>query len=141
MSENNQPLNFVLGFAEGLFSPVVELVVGILVGVGVVIASALSSAGAPNMAGYITLIFVVVVLVDILRNIISSFRHSAFAFGNVVGDVFGLVIFYQAIRFVSPESADYSLFWTGVMVVSLIIGCVVTGVRAMGSGRSDYYGY
>lgn len=139
MYESKRTPAIVAGFAEGFLAPVVELLAGILIGASLLISDTMSSAtGTPSLSNNLTLIFTIIACVDILRNIFVSFSHTQFAIGNVAGNVFGLFVFYGAIGVVSPESANSSLFWTIVMLVSLIIGIIVT-VWKTGSEQSSYY--
>ena len=97
-----------------------------------------STTGGPSASNYLALIFTIIVTVDILRNIISSLSHTQFAVGNVIGNIFGLFVFYGAISVVSPESANSSLFWTIVMFVSLIVGILLT-LWKVKSEQGSYY--
>lgn len=138
MTERGSVPRFVGGLIEGFFAPVVELVVGVLIGASITISDTMSSAtGTQNVSPNISLIFTVIAVVDILRNIISCLFHTQWAIGNVIGNIFGLFVFYNAISFVSPESADSALFWTIVMTASLVIGVVITIWQK--SRESKYY--
>ncbi len=126
---NQTPI--LAGFVEGLFAPVIELVVGVMIGAVLFVSDTMSSvAGTPSMSNTIALTFTLIAIVDIIRNIVVSFLHSQFAIGNVAGNILGLFIFYSAISTVSPESANSSVFWTAIMLVSLIIGIVATAWKA-----------
>jgi len=139
MYESRKTPAIILGFVEGFLAPVFELVIGILIGASLLVSSSMSSAtGTPSLSNYISLIFTIIAGVDILRNIFASLMHTQFAIGNVVGNVFGLFIFYGAIHVVSPESANSSMFWTIVMLFSLIIGICLTVWKAR-SEQGSYY--
>lgn len=138
MNLSNRPPAIIAGFTEGLFAPVVELVVGFMIGAVLLVSDTMSSAtGTPNMSNSLNLVFIVISIVDILRNIFVSLSHSQFALGNVAGNVVGLFIFYGAISTVSPESANSSLLWTIVLLISLIVGIALTVWKA----RQENNGY
>ncbi len=127
ITRRSTPSPFIAGFAEGFFSPVLELVFGILIGAALTVGEEASSAtGTLNPLPNFTLIFTVVSVIDIIRNIGSSLAHSSLAMGNVVGNIFGLFIFYGAISAVSQESATSSVFWTAIMAISLVAGIILT---------------
>jgi len=139
MYESRKTPAIVLGFAEGFLAPVIELVAGIMIGAFLLVSSSIGAAtGIPSLSNYTSLIFTTIACVDILRNIFASLMHAQFAIGNVVGNVFGLLIFYGAIRVISPESANSSIFWTIVMLLSLIIGICLTFWKTR-SEQNDYY--
>lgn len=126
MSSNRTPAIFV-GFGEGFLAPIVELVVGVLIGATLLVSETVSSAtGTANIPNNIGLTFTIIASVDIIRNIIISFSHSQFAIGNIAGNICGLFLFYGSISVVSPESANSSVFWTIIMLISLIIGVFLT---------------
>lgn len=139
MYEGRKTPAIILGFAEGFLAPVIELVVGIMIGATLLISDTMSSTtGTSSLSNYITLIFTIIACVDILRNIIISLSHTQFAIGNVAGNIVGLFIFYGAIHVVSLESANSSLFWTIVMLLSLIIGTCLTTWKARREQDSYY---
>lgn len=119
MSRGNDYPPIVAGFIEGSFAPVVELVVGVMITSLTAVSSAM---GAPNMVGLIALVSIV----DILRNTLSRLLHTQFAMENVIGNIFGIVFFYSAIGYVSPEAANSSLLLTMILAISLLVGVIIT---------------
>lgn len=98
----------IVGFGEGLVSPVIELLIS-----GLITAfSAVSSAtGAPNLTWF----FVVFATIDLLRNIAGCLLHTQYAIGHVVGSIFGIAICYSSINLINREVASSSLLTTLVM--------------------------
>lgn len=89
MYDNNKDIhnirNFIFGFADGLFAPVIELLFGVYLGIAITVANTMSAAtGTPNSSANISLILGIIFAVDILRNIISCLMHTSFAFGNII---------------------------------------------------------
>jgi len=112
----------VSGFIEGLLSPVLELIFGVFV---TALNSISSSAAASSMVGFIALFSVM----DVLRNVLACYFHSQFAIGNVLGNVLGILLFYGAIKTISPEAATSSLPLTIILIISLIMGIFVASWR------------
>jgi hypothetical protein len=136
---SNRTPAFIVGFGEGLFAPIVELLVGVLIGATLLVSDTVSSAtGAANISNNIALTFTIIASVDILRNIIISFSHSQFAVGNIAGNICGLFLFYGSISVISPESVNSSIFWTIIMLISLIIGIFIT-VWKLRQEQNTYY--
>jgi hypothetical protein len=129
MSRGSKTPPIVLGFAEGLIAPVVELVIGVWVTALTAIGSAM---GTPNVTGFIALFSIV----DVLRNIIACLLHTQFAIGNVIGNIFGIFLFYGSISSLSSEAANSSLLLTIILTISLIVGVCITIWR---SRNSDSY--
>jgi hypothetical protein len=111
------------GFTEGLFAPLFELIVDVFV---TALNSISSATGASSMVWFIALFSIM----DVLRNAVVCYFHSQFAIGNVFGNILGILLFYGAIKTVSPEAATSSLLLTIILVISLIIGIFVTAWRA-----------
>jgi hypothetical protein len=136
---SNRTPAIIVGFGEGFFAPIVELLVGVLIGATLLVSDTVSSAtGAANISNNIALTFTIIASVDILRNIIISFSHSQFAVGNIAGNICGLFLFYGSISVISPESVNSSIFWTIIMLISLIIGIFIT-VWKLRQEQNTYY--
>ncbi|MGA2681855.1 MAG: hypothetical protein ABSF44_08660 [Candidatus Bathyarchaeia archaeon] len=135
MSIDNRTPPIVIGFAEGLLAPIFELVISILVASAIAINSA---TGSPNLTWVISLFF----LMDFARNVISCLLHTQYAIGHVAGSIFGIILFYGAISFVSREVANSSLLITIILIVSLFVGvCIAVwqGIRNNRNSETRYY--
>jgi len=121
----------VTGFIEGLFAPVSELILSVFITTGYLFLDIMRSGiGASNIFNIMSLTFGLIILIDFIRNIIIALMANQFAIGNIIGNFFGLFIFYGAISAASPESAYTSVFGTTIMSLSLIIGIIIKWWRA-----------
>jgi hypothetical protein len=127
---NSDSPPIVAGFIEGLFAPVFELIFAVF-------ATALNSVstvtGAPNMG----LFFAVFGILDLTRSVLACLAHTQFAIGNVIGNFFGIWLFYGAIKDVSQEAANSSFLLTVILAISLIIGFAITIWRNTTSTEYD----
>jgi hypothetical protein len=118
---------FIAGFVEGLLAPVFELVVVVILSAFAQAGQGLST-GAPPFYLFLALLFII----DLVRSVAIGLSHSEFAVGNVIGNVFGIYIFYSSLSTVSAQAANDSLIFTVAMVVSFVLGLV-----ALATGSSS----
>jgi uncharacterized membrane protein YdjX (TVP38/TMEM64 family) len=91
--------------------------------------------GSPNLSGFIVLISIV----DFVRNILLGLSASQFALGNLIGNIFGIVLFYGLISSVSSEAANYSLLLTIILAISWGVGAYLWLLRRR--NNDSYSGY
>jgi hypothetical protein len=131
MARSRETSPYIVGFFEGLLSPVLELVIGTMISAMITAVNTLSTAtGAPNLSWAIGLAS----LFDFLRNILSNYAHPELATGNVVGNIFGLFLFYSAISQVSSGDANSIVLSVIILTTSWIVGVYVWWVQ-----RRKYY--
>ena len=124
MSSANYP-PIVGGFIEGLLAPFIELIIVVF---ATAVNSISSASGAINMLWF----FALFSIIDLLRNVLLCWLFTQFAKGNVIGNILGIFLFYEAINSVSPEAANYSLALTIILTFSLITGVFITAWRYIG---------
>jgi|SRR3989304_965193 len=112
---------FIAGLVQGVSLPVIEMLVAILASAGTLVV--FSSTVNPSLTLLLT--FAVLLGLDLTRNITIGLSHSRFAKGNIIGNIFGLVLFYAAINTIAPHAAALSLLFTGVLAMSFAIGLAI----------------
>jgi hypothetical protein len=119
MSNGTNTPPIIAGFIEGLLAPVVELIIAVMV---TALNAVNSATGSPDITWFIALFSIM----EILRSIFACILHTEFAIGNVIGNVFGIIIFYGAVSTISSEAANSSLLLTIILIISLILGIFLT---------------
>jgi hypothetical protein len=122
MSKGSNTPPIVAGFIEGLLAPLSELLIGIII---TALNAVNSAMGSPNLSGFIALISIV----DFVRNILLGLSASQFALGNLIGNIFGIVLFYGLISSVSSEAANYSMLLTIILAISWGVGAYLWLLR------------
>lgn len=108
------------GFIVGLLAPVFELI-------GSLMWSAFRSA-APDIWGTGILLSgaVIIVVVDLFRNVIIGLSRSEFAVGNVFGSIIGLILFGGVIFQDSGEAFFESVLLTLALTGSFVLSLYLT---------------
>jgi hypothetical protein len=110
----------VAGFIEGLLAPILELFSALI------LSAAQSSSTSFFSTGIIASDALVLLLVDFTRNVIIGSSRSQFAVGNIVGNVFGLLIFGGVVLQDSGEAIVESVFLTAALLVSFLLSVYLT---------------
>ncbi len=120
LSRQEYPL-FIAGLVQGVSLPVIEMLVAVLASAGTQVF--FRSTIDPSLTLQLTV--AVLLALDLSRNIVIGLSHSRFAKGNIIGNTFGLGLFYATIHAITPAAAAMSLLFTGVLAISFAIGLVM----------------
>ncbi|MCL4435315.1 MAG: hypothetical protein M1503_05510 [Thaumarchaeota archaeon] len=112
---------FIAGLVQGLSLPTIEMLVAVLASAGTLVFF----GGSVDSSSTLLLTFAVLLGLDVIRNVVIGLSHSRFSKGNIVGNVFGLGLFYLAVSAITSHVAAMSLLFTGLLAVSFAVGLIV----------------